>query len=78
MIYLCEAVAQGVQSFGSTLCTQTVIKIVLCKIIGRAYRCTFEARIECYKNWTTILFVRTFLSQVWEMIVKESSIKEID
>ena len=23
MIYLCEVVAQGVQSFGSTLCTQT-------------------------------------------------------
>ena len=23
MIYLCEAVAQGVRSFGSTLCTQT-------------------------------------------------------
>ena len=31
MIYLCEAVAQGVRSFGSTLCTRTYITDFLCQ-----------------------------------------------
>ena len=42
MIYLCEAVAQGVRSFGSTLCTRTNAKAY--KLMEVATRICFNER----------------------------------